>query len=281
MYYLMITVSAFLFSLQFMFNNGYSKEYVRGWDSSLKFSFYSSITGLVALLFINKFQMDVSLFSLIVAFVYGAVCIALSYSSIKAFQYANLSVYSVFSMIGGMLLPFVYGIMCGEEFKSVRLICCVLIVISVAMSVKKGEQAKRAIKYYIAVFILNGMVGVISEFHQMNTGLCVDSASFMILTKITTIFISAILLFKERKTTFMITKKAFLYSAMYSVVNSIGNLILLLALIHLPASVQYPIVTGGVIIFATIIDIIRKEKPTKKEIIAACVAFLSAALMAL
>ncbi|MBQ4516493.1 MAG: hypothetical protein II978_06855 [Clostridia bacterium] len=281
MYYLMITISALLFSLQFMFNNGYSKESVRGWDSSLKFSFYSSITGLVALLFINKFQMNVSLFSVIVAFVYGAVCIALSYSSIKAFQYANLSVYSVFSMIGGMLLPFIYGIMCGEEFKTARLICCVLIVISVAMSVKKGEQGKKAIKYYVEVFILNGMVGVISKFHQMNTGICVDSGSFMILTKIATILISAILLLVMCKTTFLITKKAFAYSAMYSVVNSIGNLMLLIALIHLPASVQYPIVTGGVIIFATIIDIIRKEKLTKKEIISACVAFLSATLMAL
>ncbi|MBR5156614.1 MAG: hypothetical protein IKW59_02490 [Clostridia bacterium] len=281
MYYLMITIAALLFSLQFMFNNGYSKECDRGWDSSLKFSFYSSVTGLLALLFINKFKMDISMFSVIMAFVYGAVCVTSSYSSIKAFKYANLSVYSVFSMIGGMLLPFVYGIMCGEEFKAVRLICCVLIVISVLMSVKKGEQAKRAIKYYIAVFVLNGMVGVISKFHQMNTGLCVDSASFMILTKIATIFISVLLLFKGRKTTFLISKKAFAYSAMYSVVNSIGNLMLLIALIHLPASVQYPIVTGGVIIFATIIDIIRKEKLTKKEIAAACVAFLSAALMAL
>ena len=75
-------------------------------------------------------------------------------SPIKAFTYANLSVYSVFAMIGGMVLPFVYGIMCGEEFKLIRVVCCVLIAICVTMSINKSEHSGRAIKYYMAVFFL-------------------------------------------------------------------------------------------------------------------------------
>ena len=57
---------------------------------------------------------------------------------------------------------------------------------------------------------------------------------------------------------------------MYSVLKSVGNLLLLIALIYLPASVQYPVVTGGVIIISTLIVIIRKEKITKRELLAAC-----------
>ena len=281
MNYIMIVTAALLFSLQFMFKNGFQKECGSSWNASLIFSLYSSVSGLIVLLIINKFHLEASLFSIAVALIYSIVNIVLGYSSIKAFQYANLSVYSVFSMIGGMLLPFIYGIMCGEEFKPVRIICCILIVISVAMSINKGEQSRKAIKYYIAVFVLNGMVGVISKFHQSYTAYCVDSASFIILTKIVTLLMSVVLILVQKERSLKISKTAALYCTGDSVFNSIANLMLLIALLNLPASVQYPIVTGGVIIFSTIIDLLRKEKVTKKEIAAAGIAFISSAFMAL
>ena len=56
---------------------------------------------------------------------------------------------------------------------------------------------------------------------------------------------------------------------------------LLIALLHLPASVQYPVVTGGVIIMSTLIDIIRREKITQKELLAAGIAFVATVLMAM
>lgn len=280
MYYFMITVSAFLFSLQFMFNHGYQKENGSSWPFSLKFSLYTSITGFVILLVINQFQMKITMFSLLIAFLYGAVSISLSYSSIKAFEYANLSVYSVFSMIGGMILPFIYGILCGEKCNAVKLICCILIAISVMMTINKGKQLRKAFKYYMAVFFLNGMVGVISKFHQSYTALCVDSASFIMLTKLTTILLSTLIMLTLHERNFTINKKAFLYCAGYSVFNSVGNLMLLIALLYLPASVQYPIVTGGVIVFSTLIDIVRKVHVTKKELLSAIIAFISAILMA-
>lgn len=279
MNYIMIIFAAFLFSLQFLFNNGYQKENGGSWSSSLVFSLYTSLGGLILLLVINKLQLRITAFSAAAAVVYALVNVSLSYCSIRAFEYANLSVYSVFSMIGGMLLPFAYGIFCGEELTAVRLVCCVLIAASVAVSVHKNEQSKKANKYYIAVFALNGLVGVISKFHQSYANLCVDSASFMMLTKLATILLSLILMLKAR--TFAIGGRAFAYCAGYAVFNSIGNLLVLIALLGLPASVQYPIVTGGVIVFSTVIDILRRSKVTKKEIAAAAIAFASAALMAL
>ena len=277
----MITSAAFLFSLQFLFNNGYQKESGSGWRSSLKFAFYSSIAGLFVLLCINRFHLELTGFSLAAAFVYGLVNVGSSYSSVKAFESANLSVYSVFSMIGGMLLPFVYGILCGEELTIMRLACCVLITLSVLISIEKDDQYKKAVKYYIAVFFLNGMAGVISKFHQSYPALCVDSGSFMMLTKITTIFLSVLLLLVRKERDFKVTGKAFAFCSGHSVFNSVGNLMLLIALFHLPASVQYPIVTGGVIVFSTGIDLVRKVKVTKKELVAAGIAFWATVLMAL
>lgn len=147
MYYFIITLSAFIFALQFMLNDAYQKENGSGWNSSLKFTLYSSVIGFIALFAINKFELRCSLFSLAVALVYALVCIALNYATVKALKYANLSVYSVFSMIGGMLLPFIYGIICGEEFKTIRIVCCVLISASIAMNIGKNESSKKAFKY--------------------------------------------------------------------------------------------------------------------------------------
>ena len=228
-YYLMIIVSVCLFSTQFLLNNEYRKENGNTFNSSLKFSLYASISGFIALAIINKFHFEISLFSALVAAVYSLVCIALAYSSIKAFTYANLSVYSVFSMIGGMLLPFIYGILCGEEFKLTRIVCCFLIAVCVILSINKAENSGKAFKYYIAVFILNGLVGVISKFHQSFTELCVDSGSFMMLSKIFSVVFSLIFILLQKEKNFSLSKKAGFYTVLYSVVNSVGNLLLLLA----------------------------------------------------
>lgn len=281
MYYLMIIIATVMFAFQFIFNDGFRKESGSSLSASLKFTIYSSVVGIIVLLVINKLYVEVSLFSVLTACVYSIVCIVLSYASIKAFAYANLSVYSVFSMIGGMLLPFLYGLICGEEFKVIRLICCILIALSVAMSIKKGKHSKKAVKYYILVFFFNGLVGVISKFHQSYTDMCVDSGSFMILTRLTTFLFSFILLFLQKERSAFVSRKALIYSGLYAVLNTAGNLLLLIALLYLPASVQYPLVTGGVIIISTLIVIIQKEKITKRELLAAGIAFVAAVLMAM
>ena len=133
----------------------------------------------------------------------------------------------------------------------------------------------------MAVFILNGMVGVVSKFHQSKTDLCVDSASFLIYSKIIITVMSAILIAAGKQRSFKINRKAFIYSSGGAVLNSIANLMLLIALLHLPASVQYPIVTGGVIVFSFLIDLIRKADISKKEIASAAVAFISTVVMSI
>ena len=102
---------------------------------------------------------------------------------------------------------------------------------------------------------------------------------FMMLTMLTTLAFSGVLLAGGRG--FAMNGKSHGYCAGYSVLCSVGNLLLLLALLHLPASVQYPIVTGGVIVFSTAIALLRRERVTKKEILAAAIAFAASALMAL
>lgn len=274
----MIVGAAFLFSLQFLFTSRYEAETGGGWNASLKFSLYSGISGLVVLFIVNSFRLSFSGISLALAALYAVICIGCSYASIKAFQYGNMSVYSVYCMIGGMLLPFIYGVACGEDFTVMRLICCLLIALSVVLTIQKGEGSRKAMRYYIMIFVLNGLGGVICAFHQAQPA-AVDNGSFMMLSRMVTIPVCLLLLLKSRD--YKLNFRALFYSAGYSVLNNLGVLLQLTALLTLPSSVQFPLVTGGVIVFSTVFSFLRREKVTGRQVLAAVVALAASVFMAL
>ena len=49
----------------------------------------------------------------------------------------------------------------------------------------------------------------------------------------------------------------------------------------MPASVQYPFVTGGVIIVSVLIATVRGQRPTKREYIATAISFVGLLLLML
>ena len=57
------------------------------------------------------------------------------------------------------------------------------------------------------------------------------------------------------------------------IINRLANFLLLIALVHVEASVQYPLITGGVMIVSTIISYFGKSKPTKRELASVALAF--------
>ncbi|MBR2432837.1 MAG: hypothetical protein IKB23_07970, partial [Clostridia bacterium] len=58
------------------------------------------------------------------------------------------------------------------------------------------------------------------------------------------------------------------------ITNRVANFLLVIALAHVDASVQYPMVTGGVMIVSTLICFFGKNKPSKKEILSVILAFV-------
>lgn len=281
MFYFLVISAVILFSLQFLFNQRFEQSRGESLKSALEFSLYKSIVIVIIMLIISGFKIEITVFSIVMAVIYAFSGIAMTVFSMKAFAVANLSVYSVFSMLGGMLLPFILGVgFYNEELTLFKIICCALIVVSVLLNIKKGKQDKKAIIYYMAVFILNGMAGVISKIHQSSEMPHADSSGFMFLTSVVTILICGIWMLIKYRTIPLIKGKELLYASGYGVFNGIGNLFLLISLSNLPASVQYPLVTGGVMLFSTLISTVRKEKISPKEYIAAVVSFIASVLMA-
>lgn len=121
----MLAAAAALFSSQFLFNQKYEEKCGSSLFSAILFTFYSGIGGFAVALAANGFRLEFSFFSLLLAAICAAVGILYTTASVKAFETVNLSAYSVFAMLGGMLLPTVYGmVFCSEEITAVKLICC-------------------------------------------------------------------------------------------------------------------------------------------------------------
>ena len=286
LYYTLVIISTVLFSLQFLFTQRFQETSGTGMKPTLVFSLYKSLVIILMMLLISGFKIGFSWFSLLMATVYAVSSMAMSYYSLKAFAVANLSVYSVFSMLGGMILPFFLGVLFFNEGDKLvfKIICCALIVVAVLLNIKSGKQDKKALFYYFAVFVLNGMSGVISKLHQSSPYSPVDSTSFMLWSSVVTVVLSAAWLLIAYRQIPLIKGKNIFFVTGYGVFNGLGNLFLLIALSGesgLPASVQYPLVTGGVMVCSTIISTIRKEKLTVREYIATFIALLASIFIAL
>lgn len=280
MNYAMLLAAALLFALQFLFNQQFRTLNGDGIDSTLIFSGYTHGVSFIIMLLLNGFRLEINWFSLLISVIYAAVVMGYGYAGLKSFATANLSVYSIFAMLGGMILPLVYGVVfCKEEFGIAKFLCVLLIGVATSLSFEKSEKKGNNLKYYFAVFFLNGMVGVLAKIHQSNTALAVDSRSFMATINASVFIICFMWQLIKNKKIAKISFKEFGCISGHAVCNGIGNLLCFIALTALPASVQFPITTGGVMVFSTLISLIRKEKPSVKTLVSTAIAFVSTILI--
>lgn len=278
--YLILIFAAFLFAVQFLFNQQYRRLKGEGLDATMTFSLYTSAISFVILFALGRLQLHITWFSLLIAVLYAAVCLLSSYAGLKAFGTANLSVYSIFMMLGGMLLPFAYGILFANEALSfAKALSILLICAAVGCSFEKGAEGKNAYRVYAAIFILNGLVGVLSKIHLSVAALAVDSYSFMATIQLALLAMCLLYCLMTRQGIPKPSGKLYLCLSGYAVCNGIGNLFCQIALTSLPASIQYPIITGGVMVFSTLISLARREPIGGKTYLAAALACLSTILI--
>ncbi len=274
-YYILILIATVLFSCQFMMTQGFQKLNGSSFRTSIRFASQTSIVIAFAMLILSGFKLRFTPFLVIVALGHSVLAFTSSFCSIKALGTANLSVFSMFSMLGGMLLPFVYGIgFGGEKMTWGKGICCVLIVLALTFDRENFKSKAAAVKYYFAVFFLNGMNGVIAAFIT-HTEPGYNKQSYLALMNIFVFIITFIVYYVKEKKPPIPRLAELKYSVSYGVCNGVANLMLLIALGHVNASVQYPIVTGGVIIFSTVAAALQKDNVKRRTIISAIIAFIA------
>lgn len=276
MNYLLIAVATVMLSFSFALKDNYRKLCGNDFCAVLQFTFTGGIAGLVFLFLFNESAFSFTPFTIFMAFLSAADNLLFSFCAFKALSKTNLSVYSLFSMSGGMLLPFFAGIFFyGEPFTLAKGVCLAFMLSAFFITLKKGKGAGE-IKYYAGVFFSNGMSGVLNKIFTASRIDKGSASEYSILSAIITVVLSFLLikiLYGRNKN---IVKRTFLSETVCvcsGSVNKIANWLLVTALLEVPASVQYPMVTGGVMIVSTVIGFFGKNKPKIKEAIAVLLAF--------
>jgi len=291
MYIALIVLATFLFSVQFVFNDLYQRGEGASVVKAMLFSGMTGLAGCVMLVLTNADAFQYSFFSMALAFVSAAKNVLSAYISIIVLSRANLSVFSLYSMLGGMLLPFAYAIAFeGEAFTWQKGVCAALILIALILGVKgkDGDSSKKQhgspLPWYLGVFVMNGLSGVFSTIHQRAGEIAVSASAYSLMEKGwgLIICVAVLLVCHLRGQPIRLARplRSAGSSVGFGVITTIANLILLVALLHVDASIQYPIVTGGVIVLSLMWDWILGKKPNRYAVFAAAVSFVGLLFLA-
>ena len=279
MYYGLVMVSVIMFGIQFLFNERYEKLSGNNAAATFAFVFLSAVSGLICLLVINRFRLEWTPFTAVCALATALNSLLYTVCAMKALSRINLSLYSLFAMLGGMLLPFLQGLIFYDEVLTLGKIVCVVLISAALFFSVSGTIGSHGLIFYIGVFVLNGMSGVITKLFESAPYLKTSAAGYSVLSTAMTVLISGIILLLIKKQGVHIVKKAIVFAFCGGILGRVTNFLLLLALAVLPASTQYPMVTGGVMVVSTVIALIIGQKPSKREVLSVALSF--AGLLAL
>ncbi|MBE7100850.1 MAG: hypothetical protein E7364_04495 [Clostridiales bacterium] len=306
-YYGLLVIAVVLFSVQFVFTKLYQKQRGNGFAVAMISNIIVCIGTIPFFLFLNGGKVEFKGFSLLLSSAFALCGILCSFAGLKVLAAANLSVYSMFLMLGGMLIPLVYGMFVGEKLTLLKAGAILLVIAALALTLKKEKKAKRISVYviigYLVIFLTNGLVSVWTFVHQKSQFDTVSAPGFLLLAEMVRLSVSSIMLGgyaiyryinnKSSKTdpaavaTITVDKKTLLISWLlsivvmlgYAMVNGTAQLLTTYTAAHLEAGVQSTIVTGGCIFLSAVMGLFFREKITQKTIFSLLLALSGAVLI--
>ena len=302
MYYAMLIGASFLFGSQFMVTKAFEKNYGKTVRASLSFSLlYSLFAGVI--FFIIKLVssgtvFNLNQFSLCMAFGLSLVNILSSAIGIKTLALGDIAVYSLFLMLGGMIVPFFAGIVFLKESVSVcNLIGVAIMIIALCLPVFFGKKNKNAgeaqtdgdtkkktsVFFYVLcvfLFILNGLSSTLSKFNSVREGAALG-AEFTFYTYGIQFVISLAAFAlttasgksdktqnEEKQPGILFRPVAIGCGAAFGAVNGTAFLMSSVAAEHVVAVAQYPLITGATILFSSLLAFLfYREKPTALQLV--------------
>ena len=302
MYYTMLIGASFLFGSQFMVTKAFEKNYGKTVRASLSFSLlYSLFAGVI--FFIIKLVssgtvFNLNPFSLCMAFGLSLVNILSSAIGIKTLALGDIAVYSLFLMLGGMIVPFFAGIVFLKESVSVcNLIGVAIMIIALCLPVFFGKKNKNAgeaqtdgdtkkktsVFFYVLcvfLFILNGLSSTLSKFNSVREGAALG-AEFTFYTYGIQFVISLAAFAlttasgksdktqnEEKQPGILFRPVAIGCGAAFGAVNGTAFLMSSVAAEHVVAVAQYPLITGATILFSSLLAFLfYREKPTALQLV--------------
>lgn len=284
---MMLVLSAVLLAVDFLIAGTYQRWEGNSPVKVFRFNFFIGLFSILIFFFINGCRFEFTAFSAVLAVVMTSLAILYTLIGFKVLAAGNTAYYSFFLMTGGMVVPYIWGIaFLNEDFSVLRLIGLLMIVGSAF--VIYGGKNKMSLKVALmcaAIFLLNGFVSVISKEHQISTE-AVSSAAYVILTAAVKVIVcgslwlgTALRSRAQRASSERISLKAVAILAASALVSGLSYMLQLNSAAKLPATVVYPIITGGSVVFTAFAGwLVLKEKPTKELIVGVIISFIGTCL---
>ena len=275
-YYILVVLSCLLSASQMGFTKAYSAKYGDSMRAVYRCSTLSGVAfvimmGLKDIITGNPFQMTG--FSFVIAIVFAlinAVCIIFLFGG---FKHGEVSRVILFTNLGSLMIPTIYGFFTGEAVTVGKIVCLVLIAAALLVSIDfkaKGGNGK-AVLYYAVIFIMNGLAGITMAVHQKNIwGFSITNEDDLT-TMIMFLYALMCLCVLGFLYGFMPVKKedtgkienvplCIGLSAGNGVLYGVATLLSAVALAFIPTSVQYPLLTGGGVVLGGIVGMFFGEK---------------------
>ena len=294
MEYVLLAGSCICFSLQFIF----SKLFQRRTDGTVHAAMWSNLLSGISIFIIfwciNCFRLTVSGGAAALAVLYAASSIICTWASLIGMSATTVAAITLYTLLGGVVLPFFYGVFALSERPSpfrwigVTLMILAAFVPYVINNLSKKETAKTKSRLKAAVccavvFLTNGLISIATNASERISD-HVGSNDFLLISTVLRIFGAAAILLaltlvkKDRnvlpldpKTNEPVKSKAFVIlfviSFFYAVLNGAGNIFSLNCAKTMDASLQFPIISAACIVFSALIGLVAfKEKPGKGDV---------------
>ncbi|MBQ8719400.1 MAG: hypothetical protein IJY66_09065 [Clostridia bacterium] len=305
LYYFLVLLSVVCLAINFSINKIYQNRVGSGSRMVVLFNIVASSAMAVLFFFINGWMngfdtFRLTPFSLLMAAIMALLCGGYSLIGFKIISLGNIAVYTLFLMLGGMMIPYFFGLIYLDEHFSVwRLLGLALMVISIILSgldnsgTPKDEKNKRTTTLFFilcsVVFCLNGMTSITSKVHQLPqyADMAVTPQLFVLLTAVCRVIFFSIVYFfirlrdsklptQARPAPLKFSLPVLSLMLISAAVEGAAFMLQLIGASHLPATVLYPLITGGVIILTALAGrILFKQKLSTRATIGIILCFAS------
>ena len=217
-------------------------------------------SGVSFLLFftLNRFRLETNGFTLGMALCMCVTAILSETVTFTAYGKGHISLYTAFQMQGGMLLPFLYGVLCGNRLTWLHAVGIAMMTAALTLTVLPARgQAERPTKGFVIlcclIFVINGVVSILSYLYS-NSADGTGAQNFIMLKALMLGSAAALLCglgpkgSGDGKPDRRALGKLGAMIACVSIIDSASYFAQLISAARLPAIVMYPIVTGGTVV---------------------------------
>lgn len=281
----MLLAAVLLLAGDFAVNKLYQKKVGSDVRSALGFNAVNGL--LTAVIFflingtLNGFSFEFQMYSVCLATAMAVFGFSYNLIGFRMLRDGNMASYTLFLMTGGMMIPYVVGLIALDEpFSLLRTLGLAVIFSGVfCANTPKTRPSRKYLMMGCAVFALNGLVSTVSKLHQIAESFpTASAASFVMLSGLAKFVLCsvAVLVMKKRGDENAPKRRSAVWLiALSALIGGVSYLLQLIGAKNLPATVLYPIITGGAIIFSALAGrIFFKEKIARMTLAGIALCFI-------